>query len=254
VTNTATAHGVFDETTYDSAPSSATVTFAAAPALSLVKTASPTTYTGAGDPITYTYTIKNIGNVALAGFSVDDNKIAAVDCSLASASLAPGDSTTCTATYTILAGDAVVGGSVTNTATAHGVFDETTYDSAPSSATVTFAAAPALSLVKTASPTTYTGAGDPITYTYTIKNIGNVALAGFSVDDNKIAAVDCSLASASLAPGDSTTCTATYTILAGDAVVGGSVTNTATAHGVFDETTYDSAPSSATVTFAAARP
>src|SRR5205814_1824031 len=92
-------------------------------ALSLSKSASPTTYTGSGQSITYTYIVTNTGNVALAGpVTVTDDK-ATVTCPAVNtvgnldANLDPGESITCTATYTTTAAD-VTAKSVTNHATA----------------------------------------------------------------------------------------------------------------------------------------
>ena len=108
--------------------------------LELIKSASPLIYDGENDTITYTYTLHNASNVTLFGpFVVLDDK-ATVDCSGAAASLAPDDGaaggldeTTCTAAYLTTAAD-VTAQSVTNTATAYA------------------GSIPALSVVKTASP------------------------------------------------------------------------------------------------------
>ena len=100
--------------------------------------------------------------------------------------LAPGASMTCTATYTITQAD-LDGGSVTNTAkaSANGT------DSNTDDETVTAVQTPALSLVKTATPTTYDAVGDVIGYSYLVKNTGNVTLAGpVTVADDK-ATVTC---------------------------------------------------------------
>ena len=144
-------------------------------------------------------------------------------------------------------------GSVTNTATiaapAGATDPDGANDSASDSDTVTPAATPGLTLAKSASPTTYTTAGDVITYTYLLTNSGNVALSGpFTVADDK-ATVTCP-ATVSLAVGASITCTASYTITAAD-VTAGSVTNLATASSA-DGTT--SNQDSATVTLAGSTP
>ena len=87
--------------------------------LSIVKTAGPATYDAVGDVISYSYVVKNTGNVTLSGlFTVDDDKATDEFCPV-TASLTPGDSITCTASYTIILAD-LNNGSVTNIAFASG--------------------------------------------------------------------------------------------------------------------------------------
>jgi hypothetical protein len=87
------------------------------PALSLVKTANPTTYSSVGDMITYTYEITNSGQTTLSGpFSIADDKQGTIS-PCGSGPLAPGGSTTCTSTRTISQAD-ITAGSITNVATA----------------------------------------------------------------------------------------------------------------------------------------
>ena len=246
VTNTATAHANFASSTIDSNTDSATVTLSPVPALGLVKTADPTSFTAAGQTITYTYKITNSGNVPVSGFTVTDSLIAAVDCSTATSPLAVGASTTCSATYKTTAAD-VSAGSVYNTATAAGTYAGNPLTSNESDATVTLSPVPALGLVKTADPTSFTAAGQTITYTYKITNSGNVPVSGFTVTDSLIAAVDCSTATSPLAVGASTTCSATYKTTAAD-VSAGSVYNTATAAGTYAGNPLTSNESDATVT------
>ena len=217
VTNTATA----SNGTVTSNEDTETVTAVQAPALTLVKTATPGTYSAIGATISYSYKLTNSGNVTLAGpFTVDDDK-ATVTCP-ADTSLAVGASITCTASYVVTQAD-LDAGSVTNTATA----TNGTVMSNPDSETVTAVQAPALTLVKTATPASYDSVGDVIGYSYLVTNAGNVTLAGpFTVNDDKATDESCP-ATASLAPGASITCTATYTIGQAD-LDAGSVTNTAT--------------------------
>jgi len=113
-----------------------TLTVTSAPAISLVKTADPTTATSVGQVITYTFVITNTGNVPLAhvmlqdpdmifdidpttglakltcdsGFNNDSNDTLAVN--------APP--VTCQATHTVTAADLAAGGQMLNTATAQG--------------------------------------------------------------------------------------------------------------------------------------
>ena len=196
-----------------------TNTLIAAPALSLVKTASPTSYDSVGDVISYSYLVTNTGNVTLAGpVTVADDK-ATVTCP--AGGLAPGGSMTCTASYTITQAD-LDSGSVKNTAKASANGTNSNEDDE----TVTAVQSRALSLVKTASPTTYDSVGDLISYSYLVTNTGNVSLAGpVTVADDK-ATVTCP--AGGLAPQASMTCTASYTITQAD-LDSGSVTNTARA-------------------------
>src|SRR5262245_55288739 len=90
-----------------------------------------------------------------------------------SGALAPGASTSCTANHTITQAD-LDAGSIINTAGASG----NGVNSPSTSATVTANQNKALTLAKSANPTTYSAVGQTITYTYTITNSGNVTLAG----------------------------------------------------------------------------
>ena len=218
LTNTATASNGSVTSNQDSE----TVIADQNPALSLVKTATPGTYDSVGDTISYSYAVRNSGNVTLSGpFSVTDDK-ATTTCP-ATPPLAPGASITCTASYSITQAD-LDGGSVTNTATA----SNGSVTSLPDSETVIADQNPELTLVKTATPGTYDSVGDTISYSYLVTNTGNVTLDGpVTVTDDK-ATVTCPPV-VSLAPGGNVTCTASYLIGQVD-LDAGSVTNTATAH------------------------
>lgn len=74
------------------------------PGLALSKTANPASYTTVGEVITYTYILKNTGDVMLTGaFTVTDDKLGTFVC--ATTSLAPGATVSCTMSYTIQASD-----------------------------------------------------------------------------------------------------------------------------------------------------
>ena len=126
--NTATSHGTYGGTTYDSFDSTATYKTAA---LTIVKTVAcndidseTCTYYGAGDAADYKYVITNSGFAILAGpIKISDDKIASVTCPALS-TIGNGDnyfnkdeSITCTFSYSITDAD-VTAGSVTNTASA----------------------------------------------------------------------------------------------------------------------------------------
>src|SRR5439155_560558 len=156
-------------------------------------------------------------------FSVSDDKLGPIS-PCGGGSLAPGASTSCTATHTISQAD-LDAGSITNTATASG--NGVTSPSA--TATVTASQSKAITLAKSASPTTYSSVGAVITYNYTITISDNISLArAFSVTPTRRSSDLCG--GGPLAPGASTSCTATHTISQAD-LDAGSITNTATASG-----------------------
>jgi hypothetical protein len=122
--------------------------------LTLVKTATPSTYDSVGDVIGYSYLVTNSGNVSLAGpVTVTDDKATDEACPNVNTVgnldgfLDPGESITCTASYTITQAD-LNAGSVTNTAQAHAGGTDSNTDTE----TVLLFQSPSLTLVKTATP------------------------------------------------------------------------------------------------------
>src|SRR5574340_982328 len=249
VTNTAQGQGFFGTTAVNSNSDSETVTAVQNPALTLVKTATPETYDSVGDVIAYSFHLTNSGNVTLIGpITVTDNKATDESCPGTPASLAPGASITCTASYTITQAD-LNAGSVMNTAQGHGFFGATAVHSNEDSETVTAVQNPALTLVKTATPTIFTAVGNVINYSFLVTNTGNVTLeAPFTIIDDKATDESCPSEPTILAPGASLTCTASYTIT-GEDINAGSVTNNATGHGHLGVVEVDSNQDSATVNY-----
>ena len=149
----------------------------AAPSLSISKTGSPLTYTAVGDVINYDYVLTNIGNTIFNSISVTDDKIASVTCpALPSYGLTPGQSVTCTASYTIQSGDPR-NGSVTNIA--FGNADGT--NSPADNETVTYVGPPFPDLIATKSVEVwdpgaaglYAVPGNDVIYTITVTNSGD---------------------------------------------------------------------------------
>ena len=191
VTNTVTASSNEAPVTTDTL----SIPIVQTPALTIVKSASPSTYDHVDQVISYSYLVTNTGNVTLSGpFSVSDDKATDESCP-ATATLAPLGSITCTATYTITQAD-LDAGSVANTASA----TNGTTTSPPDSKTVTAAQEPALTIDKTSIDTTYAKVGDVLHYSYLVTNSGNVTLSGpFTVADDKATDEACP-ATATLAP------------------------------------------------------
>jgi len=149
---------------------------------------------------------------------------------ISNSDLAPDKYAIGTANYTITQAD-INAGSVTNAAVVTGTFGNNTVTS-NATATVTSVQSPALTIVKSASPTTYSTVGQIITYTYTVTNSGNVNIAGpITVTDNKIGTVN--ITDEDLIPGQSVTGTANYTIKQAD-LNARSVTNAAFATGTYN--------------------
>ena len=234
VDNTATTTGtpptglaVTDEDDFDQP-------LATSSAISLVKTGSLS-----GDTISYTFTATNTGNVTLKAVSIADeldglSDIAYGTWPAAAGVLAPGQSITATATYSVTQSDRDAGG-VDNTATTTGtpptgpaVTDEDDFDQP-------LAPAPAISLVKTGALDGNGSKVDSIDYRFTVTNTGNVTLKAVSIADeldglSDIAYGTWPAAAGVLAPGQSVTATANYTVTLADRDAG-SVTNTATTTG-----------------------
>ncbi|MGS2741647.1 DUF7507 domain-containing protein, partial [Sinomicrobium sp. M5D2P17] len=217
------------------------------PSIALVKTV---TNTGSGengafvvgDAIEYTFTVSNTGNVTVSGITIDDDLTNTSGLPIAPATLAPGESGMATATYTITQED-VDNGGVSNQALTTGtdpngdpVEDESGTDPDNDDPTETpIDQIPSIALVKTGEYTDTNGnemadAGDEITYTFTVTNTGNVTVVDITIDDALTETAGLPIVPATLAPGESGTATATYTITQED-VDNGGVSNQALATG-----------------------
>ncbi len=217
-------------------------------------------YSAIGGEIVYDYILTNTGNVTLIGngpgglFTITDDQIGspkgtAFNCPATPTGLAPDQSVTCVASYSVILAD-LDRGSVTNQAVGHGLYKGMTVNSNGASQRATATQSPALTLAKSIQAGgSYDHAGDTVTYSYKLTNSGNVTLTGsgaggvFTITDDHIgspvgAAFDCGTAT-SLAPGGSVSCTASYTITQAD-VDAGSVTNLAAGHSKFGVNAVDS--------------
>jgi uncharacterized repeat protein (TIGR01451 family) len=227
ITDTGTVTGTSPQNTTVTAQSTALVTLAE---IAIAKSASPDSFSTAGQQITYGYLVTNTGGSVLDNVQVADDHVPTVTCP--NSSLDPNESETCTGTYTTTQAD-VDTGSTTNTATDFGTPPSGAEVSATTTLTVLADESPDVTLVKTADPPEFTGAGQVITYDYLVTNTGNVDLGSVKVADPMagLSPVTCELDTAPpaqpLAPGDSETCTAAYTTTAAD-VARGEITNTGT--------------------------
>ena len=194
-------------------------------AISLTKRATPILYDAVGNPITYTYTISNAGNVTLSGpFKVVDSKLGVIS-PCGAGPLAPRATASCMAVQSITQLD-LDAGSIFNSASASG----NGVTSLAANALITAVQKKSLLLTVHAGPPAYAMPGDRITYTYTVQNVGNVTLAGpFTVTDNKLGTIQ-PCGAGPLAPGAATLCTTGYTVTQAD-IDAGAITNMAAAAG-----------------------
>jgi uncharacterized repeat protein (TIGR01451 family) len=226
ITNEATVSGTPSQGTLPVTTADESVTpETPAPSLSFDKRAVDTDFAAVGDVISYEYDVENDGNVTISGISVSDDKIASVSCPVTT--LAPGESTTCMADYTVTQDD-LNAGSVTNNASADGAPAGGTLTPPTDSETVNGTQSPEFTLAKTAVDTDFAAVGDTLDYEYLVTNTGNVEIIAIAVSDDKIPAVSCPVTT--LMPTESVTCTGTYTVTQAD-IDAGSVTNIAEAAG-----------------------
>ncbi len=228
VTNTASA---ISGTTATTANAVKTITAIQNRALTIDKRSSTLSFSAVGDVISYSFLIINSGNVTLSSpVTVSDNNIAPIPGVIcpalpdAGATMDPGSSIICTASYIVTQTD-LDAGSVTNMATATSGLTT----SASDTYTVPAIQTRSMSLVKTATSVMFAVPGDLVTYDYLITNNGNVTLTGpFTVADNRITPANIVCPAGNVAPLGQIACTGTYTVLLDDLTLG-SVTNVASA-------------------------
>jgi uncharacterized repeat protein (TIGR01451 family) len=228
-TNIATATGTPPTGPNVSDQDNQTVTFLQTPAIHVLKTFEFTSGDGShvGDVVTFTYTITNEGNVTLDNITLVDDKLGPI--TLGTTTLPPDNSTTGTAT--LLVTQALLdAGFQTNIAVATGTPPSGPDVTDTASQTVNFIQSPSIQIIKTYSFTTGNGSqeGDVVTFTYTVTNIGNVTLDNITLIDDQLGAI--TLGTTTLAPGDSTTGTASL-VVTSDLITAGSQTNIAVATG-----------------------
>ncbi|SHF89982.1 conserved repeat domain-containing protein/gliding motility-associated C-terminal domain-containing protein [Mariniphaga anaerophila] len=223
VTNTASASGSAPDNSTVNASDSETVTADQQPGLTITKNAVPSTFSVVGQEITYTIEVENTGNVTLSGISVTD-PLTGLNTTIVS--LVPGAKQTYTENYTITQNDLNLG-SVANTANASGTSPASETITGTATETISASQEPGLTVVKNATPSSYTSSGEEIIYTIEVTNSGNVTLSNVLVSD-PLTGLNTTIAS--LAPGAKQTYTENYFITQND-LNSGSVANTASASG-----------------------
>lgn len=155
------------------------------PAISVTKSANPTTVAETGGDVTFTITVSNTGPETVTIDTLNDDVFGALtgddDCKVGTA-LAAGTSCDFTFTRTL---SGTVSTPHINTVTAVAK-DSRGYDASDtSSATVDFSdVPPAMNVTKAANPDSVPETGADVTFTYTVNNTGAVAITIDSMDDS----------------------------------------------------------------------
>ena len=219
----------------------ATVNVAAAllPALTLTKTSRPNPVATVGQVVTYALVATNSGNQTLRNIEVSDPKLPELVC--AAGVLLRGQVLSCEGTVTVTQAD-VDRATLVNTAAVAGInpqggpvgdtATETTQMPTP---------APALDLVKTATPTPFGAVGSNLTYQLAVTNTGNMTMANIVVTDPMVPSFRCVIPT--LPPGvRDASCAFSLPVTQAN-VDAGSITNTAAVTGddPFGTTVGDSA-------------
>ena len=186
-----------------------------------------------GDRITYTFTVRNTGNVPLTNITVIDDIPGVIVSGSPISSLAPGavNSTSITGYYVLTQND-INNGSFRNTAVVTAVTPSGSEVTDDDDDVRTFAASPAITIVKTGiladNAPAGLNAGDEIEYEFTVTNTGNVVLINVTVTDNVANVTITGSPITSLAPGESnsTAYSGRYAITQDD-INAGSFSNTA---------------------------
>ena len=225
------------------------------PGLSLVKTGvwndagSLSAAAEPGETITYSFVLKNTGNVTLTGLELSDPLLSEGPIVLSGVSLAPGESLslpgempelTSRLSYVVTQED-INRGEVRNSATAKGktptggtTSDVSGGSEGDNTPTVTaLPKVPGLAIVKTFNPVpdlSDVTAGFEVTYNFSVTNTGNVPLEGLRIEDPKLASAPI-LPVSRLEPGAAAvSADAVYRITQAD-IDSGVLSNTATASG-----------------------
>ncbi|MCG9792645.1 Ig-like domain-containing protein [Flavobacterium algicola] len=207
--------------------------------------------TNIGDLITYTFVVKNTGNVTLTNVTVTDDNATVIGGPIATLTVGATDTTTFTATHTLTQDD-INKGIVYNLATVTGTDPKgnpTTATSTDPTPCTTCPVDPecidctmtpldqkaAISITKDGmyqdtNADGVTNIGDLITYTFVVKNTGNVTLTNVTVTDDNATVIGGPIATLAVGAVDNTTFTATHTLTQDD-INKGIVYNLATVTG-----------------------
>ena len=244
LTNTATVSGK-DPGGNDVPPKSATLTIPVMvgnASISVNMVPNTIVVAEAGQKVAYDFQIRNTGPVTLTNVTLAEVApgVTMPHCG-PWATLAPGQTVTCSGKYTTTQAD-IDAGRITHAATVTGTTPDGTQLNDTDTATTRAAGTGSVDIVKSVTTPTPVKVGQQVDYRFRVTNMGTTTLTGVSVADRLpgVALNGCSWES--LKPGQSVTCSGTYQVTQAD-VAAGVVANVATVHGVNVNGPVDSAPS-----------
>ena len=201
------------------------------PGITVVKKATPSPFGAVGSTLAYTFDIKNTGNVTLNSIAISDPDLPALNCT-APTTLAPGltVAATCTGNIVTVTQAMVDAGHLQNTVT---IASKTPSGTSLPPATSTIdtsgpAPAPAMALTKKATPSPYGPVGSTLTYSFDVKNTGNVTLNSMTVADPSLPTLSCTIPNVAPAVTVTATCTNNTVIVDQAMIDAGHKQNTAT--------------------------
>jgi uncharacterized repeat protein (TIGR01451 family) len=182
-----------------------------------------TTVDAAGDTVEYAVDVRNTGSGSVTGVTLDPGAVDLRCDSDLPVDLARGGRLDCTGTLSVTQ-DQIDDGGVRATFVASGTAPDSSRVTARDAASVAVSGRAVLALSGSAEPVAATAAGQTVEYRFVARNSGNRTLSGVTVRDASPGGepLTCDPAQpASLAPGDSTECTASRTVTQDDVDAGG---------------------------------
>ncbi len=190
------------------AQAGSTVPLSYSAGMEIIKTPS-TTAAKVGETVTYSYTVRNTGTVAINDLALKDDKLGEIK--ISNKKLAVGETATGSATHLVVEAD--LPGPLTNVVTGTATDRQGRPITASATASVTLTYTAALTVTKEPSAKS-TGVGDTVTYKFTVKNTGTVTVLGLTLSDDKLGAIKSD--KDTLAPGETTTASIGHIIVESD--------------------------------------
>ena len=181
------------------------------------------------DTLNYEFEVRNAGNVTLSSVALDDPTVGPVDCGGVT-TLVPGESVTCTVSYTVLQSDVdrgeIVNVAIATAASPAGDVADSDTETTPVSRNYGLDVVKSMTGIDDTDASGNVTPGDIASYSFAVTNTGTVTLDELQILDAVTGTVTC--IDTTLAPDETVTCTAEYTIAQAD-VDAGRIDNAATA-------------------------